>query len=107
MKKIATGILIVAVSISSLFAIDIGGKINSTTKYQGVDFGSLKWYESAGIHVWLTQQFTEELKLATDVSYEFRWDQADGTKRNILNLNVLKFTGLFKIKNASTFEVSV
>ncbi|MBP3709307.1 MAG: hypothetical protein J6I73_02710 [Treponema sp.] len=107
MKKIATGILIVAVSISSLFAIDIGGKINSTTKYQGVDFGSLKWYESAGIHVWLTQQFTEELKLATDVSYEFRWDQADGTKRNILNLNVLKFTGLFKIKTASTFEVSV
>ena len=106
MKKIVAGILGAAISISSLFAIDVGGKINSTTKYQGVDFKSLKWYESASIHVWLTQQFTEQLKLATDVSYEFRWNQADGTMRHIIDLNLLKFTGLFKIKTASTFEVS-
>lgn len=94
MSKRLLLIFIFAITLSSAFAIDFGGKVNSTTRLQGPKFKELKWYESASIHGWLTAMLNQkyQLKFSTDVSYEFRYNQADKTIRNILDVNLLKLS---------------
>lgn len=107
MKRKILFAVVVVCALAPLFSIDFGGRISSTTKYQGVNFSSLKWYESAKVHLWLTQQFNENLRLSSDISYEFRYDQNADAIKNIIDVNLLKLTGTFHRRTADTIEFGV
>ncbi|MBQ9630717.1 MAG: hypothetical protein IJR49_03945 [Treponema sp.] len=94
MKKFYIFILSFMFVFAPLFSIDFGGKVNSTTLLHGNTFKTLKWFESASIHGWLSSVFNEkyQLKLSSDISYEFRYNQDDGSIRNILDINLLKLS---------------
>lgn len=79
----------------SLHAFDFGGKISSLTKYQGNTPDSLKWYESATGHLWMSSLLNDDmqLKFNADGSYEFRFDETDSSRRNIADLNLFKISG--------------
>ena len=103
MKKILCTALS-ALMLAPLCAFDWGGKLNTTTKYQGKKFGSLFWYESAGAHAWLTTPIGEQLRFAADASYEFRYDQDGDIVKNIIDINLLKLTGTFHVGKTGMFE---
>jgi len=103
MKKILCGAF-AALTLLPLCAFDWGGKLSSTTKYQGKKFGSLFWNESAGAHAWITTPIGERLRFGADVSYEFRYDQDGDVFKNIVDINLFKLTGTFHVGEADTFE---
>lgn len=108
MSRRFVSILMFIAFLSPLFSLDFGGKVNSTTRLQGPKFKSLKWYESASIHGWLTAVLNEknQVKFSTDVSYEFRYNQDDGTLRNIIDVNLLKLSAQQNL-GASRLECSI
>ena len=95
-------------SASPLAGLDFGGKINSTTKYQGAEFSVLKWYESAAAHLWISSLLIKKMKLKvnTDGSYEFRYDERDGSCKNILDLNLLKISGTLEAGRYTTIQLA-
>ena len=103
MKKLLCGAF-AALMFLPLSAFDWGGKLSSTTKYQGKKFGSLFWYESAGAHAWLTTPLTERLRFAVDASYEFRYDQDGDVVKNIVDIHLFKLTGNFHVGKTGMFE---
>lgn len=101
-------ILAFVFALSPLFAVDFGGKFNTTTRLQGQTFKQLKWYESASLHGWFTAMLSEkyQLKFSSDASYEFRYNQADKTIRNIVDVNLLKLS-MQRNVGASRVEASL
>ncbi|MCK9169629.1 MAG: hypothetical protein M0P01_04375 [Treponema sp.] len=96
MKKItAAAFASASLLLLPLPAFDFGGKIGSTTKYQGNAFDSLKLYESSTSHLWVSSLLNEDTKLRfnADGSYEFRYDETDASYKNILDVNLLKLSG--------------
>ena len=104
MKKTVLSAAFAVLLLAPLCAFDWGGKLNSTTKYQGDKFNSLFWYESAGIHLWFTSPIGSKLYFGTDASYEFRYDQKGGTVKNIVDINLFKLSGTFHPNQKDTFE---
>lgn len=107
MKKSVLSAAFAVLLLAPLCAFDWGGKLNSTTKYQGKKIGSLFWYESASAHVWFTSPIGSNLYFGADASYEFRYDQKDGAVKNIVDINLLKLSGLFHPNEKDTFEFGV
>jgi hypothetical protein len=108
-RKFATIMLsAVLLSAAPLSGLDFGGKINSTTKYQGNEFSALKWYESAAAHLWISSLFNKELKLkfSADGSYEFRYDERDNSYKNIVDLNLLKISGTLQAGRYNTMQLA-
>jgi hypothetical protein len=108
-KKFAVIMLsAVLLSASPLAGLDFGGKINSTTKYQGNDFSALKWYESSAVHLWISSLFNKRMKLkfSADCSYEFRYDEQDGSYKNIIDLNLLKISGTLEAGRYNTIQLA-
>ena len=96
MKKFTTALFASAsLFLLPLSAFDFGGKIGSTTKYQGNTFDSLKLYESSTNHLWVSSLLNEDtlLRFNADGSYEFRYDETDASHKNILDLNLFKISG--------------
>lgn len=110
MVKKFTAIMLSAVllSASPLAGLDFGGKINSTTKYQGTEFAALKWYESAAAHLWVSSLFNKKMKLkfSADGSYEFRYDERDNSYKNIVDLNLLKISGMLEAGRYNTIQLA-
>ena len=104
MKKTVLSAAFAVLLLAPLCAFDWGGKLNSTTKYQGDKFNSLFWYESAGVHLWFTSPIGSKLYFGTDASYEFRYDQKGGTVKNIVDINLFKLSGTFHPNQKDTFE---
>jgi hypothetical protein len=109
-KKFAAVMLsAVLLSASPLTGLDFGGKINSTTKYQGTEFSALKWYESSAAHLWISSLFNKKMKLkfSADGSYEFRYDERDNSYKNIVDLNLLKISGTLEAGRYNAIQFAV
>lgn len=104
MKKSILSAAFAVLLLAPLCAFDWGGKLNSTTKYQGNKFDSLFWYESADAHLWFTSPIGSKLYFGTDASYEFRYDQKGDTAKHIVDINLFKLGGTFHPNQKDTFE---
>lgn len=83
---------------ANIFAVDFGGSVKNTTNIKGNSFSSLKLDQIDDLALWLKIPFDKNgnVYLAAEGLYEFEYDQNAEKVYNRLDLDLCKFSAMFK-----------
>lgn len=102
MKKVSIiAVLIFSIFTSSLFSLEWGGLFNNTTVLATADFKNFPVNQSNGVFMWLKSSLNKEktLNVSAEAVYKYSMpiSNNDITFQNIVDLNLLKFSGSWSL----------
>lgn len=79
---------------AQVFAVGFGGKLNSFHSFKNTAYGAFNFNESDKLNLWLAATLNKkyDVRLNTDVSYEFKYDIDSKEMYHVLDLNALKIS---------------